>query len=409
KDILHKVKKGNFPSKDDLELKDKNAIEELQGKLKTQNEDEKLLHSVLENDTDTIDDGKLINEAVNQGISAFTPDLMFENLTQNYVNAERLYGKKLIQLLTGYNPGYVKKNVRIPEFCRELKLALESNLKDLKKQQLLDSDGTITSRGVYLASLILYTEELDNLVAKGLVGKKEHKKKMHYGDKDDIRPYRSHDRYKDIDLKKSIKNSIRRKHSSITSDDLIVSERKAKGNIQIIYGLDASGSMKGKKIETAKKAGIALAFKAIEKKDKVGIIVFGSDIKEEIAPTLDFAHILSSIAEIKASQETNMTATIEKAIQLFPDYNCTKHLILLTDAMPTVGSEPEREVLKMISQAMCLGITISLIGIGLDAEGEKFAKKIISISNGRLYIINKLDDVDKVILQDYYETKAHSK
>ena len=38
---------------------------------------------------------------------------------------------------------------------------------------------------------------------------------------------------------------------------------------EIIYGLDASGSMKGNKLKAAKKAGIALAFKAIEEKNTV--------------------------------------------------------------------------------------------------------------------------------------------
>jgi Mg-chelatase subunit ChlD len=402
---LHKKKKESFPSTDDLELKDKEAIEELQGKLKSQNEDDKLLHSVLENDTDTIDDGKLINEAVNQGISSFTPDLMFENLTQNYANAENIYGKKLIQLLTGYNPNYIRKNVRIPEFCRELKTAIEANIKEMKKQNLINKENMITSRGIYLASLVLYTEELDHLMPKGFFGKKEHKKKMHYGDKEDVKLYKSHDRYRDLDMKKSIKRTIRRRRDKLLKEDLIVNEKKSKGNIELIYAIDSSGSMKGKKIETAKKAGVALAFKAIEKRDKVGLIVFGSEIKEELPPTLDFIRILSCITEVRASNETNITSTIEKAIQLFSRHSCTKHLILLTDAMPTVGSEPEKETLKMISQATCLGITTSVIGIGLDPDGEKFAKNIIEISQGRLYVVNKLDEVDQVILEDYYQVK----
>jgi Mg-chelatase subunit ChlD len=403
--FLLKKRKENFPSTDELELKDKQGIEELQGKLKSDDEDRKLLHSVIENDTDTVDNGKLINEAVNQGISSFTPDLMFENLTQNYANAENIYGKKLIRLLTGYNPNYIRKNVRIPEFCRELKAAIQSNVKDLKKQNLLDKDNTISSRGIYLASLVLYTEELDHLIPKGFFGKKEHKRKMHYGDKDEPVSYKSKDRYRDLDIKKSIKRSIRRKHQKLLKEDLIVNQRKSKGNIEIIYALDSSGSMKGKKIETAKKAGIALAFKAIEKKDKVGLIVFGSEIKEEVAPTLDFLKLLSCITELRASNETNITATIERAMELFSRYPCTKHLILLTDAMPTVGTEPEKETLKMISKATCLGITTSVIGIGLDPDGERFAKKIVEISQGRLYVVNKLDEVDMVILEDYYSLK----
>jgi Mg-chelatase subunit ChlD len=399
------MRKENYPSTEELELKDKEFIEELQGKLRSQDEENKLLHSVLENDTDTIDNGKLINEAVNQGVSSFTPDLMFENLVQNYALAENLYGKKLIRLLSGYNSSYVKKNIRIPEFTRELKTAIESNFKNLKKEKFIDGEGLITSKGIYLASLVLYTEELDKLIPKGFFGKKENKKKMHYGDKEDIRQYKNFDRYRDIDMKKTIKRSIRRKRLKVIKEDLVVTNRKSKGNIEIIYAIDSSGSMKGKKIETAKKAGVALAFKAIEKRDKVGLIVFGTNIKEEIYPTLDFMQILSCITEVKASQETNIIATIERAISLFSKRNCTKHLILLTDAMPTVGTEPENDTLKVISVATCLGITTSIIGIGIDADGEKFAKNIVEISKGRLYVVKSLDQVDQVILEDYYNLK----
>lgn len=360
------------------------------------------MHSVLENDSDTVDDGKLLNESFNQGISSFSPDMMFENIVQNYANAERIYGERMIRLLTGYDPNYVKKNIRIPEFCRELKSDIESNVKNMKKNGLLDKEGMITSNGLFLASLVLYTEELDNLIPKGFVGKKENKKKSHYGEKSDIRNYLNHDRFKDIDMRKSIKKSIRRNHTSIVKDDLIVSERISKGSIEIIYALDASGSMKGKKIETAKKAGIALAFKAIENRDKVGLIVFGTEIKEEIPPTLDFSLLLRRITCIKASNETNFTATIDKAIQMFSRKNTTKHLILLTDASPTIGSNPEEDTLHEVSKATSLGITTSVVGIDLDKGAEEFAKKLTQLSNGKLYTVRNLENLDRIILEDYY-------
>jgi Mg-chelatase subunit ChlD len=388
-------------STDELELKEKKPIEELSGKLARDNDEQKLMHSVLENDSDTIDDGKLIAESFNQGISSFTPDIVFQNMVQNYANAEKIYGEKLVRLLTGYDPNYLRKNVRIPEFQRELKIAIQTNIKNLKRNDLLDNEGMVTSKGIYLASLVLYTEELDELVSKGYIGSKENKKKSYYGDKEDVRGYARHDRYRDIELKKTIKKSIKRGHELIFPEDLTVAERKSKGTIELIYALDASGSMRGKKIETAKKAGIALAFKAVENRDKVGLIVFGSDIKEEIPPTDNFMFLLQRMAEVKASKETNFPVTIEKAVSLFSMQKCTKHLIMLTDALPTIGTNPEVDTLKAVSHATAAGITISLVGIGLDEEGESLAKKIMQVSNGKLYAVKNLDDVDKIMLEDY--------
>ena len=392
---------GNVEEKK-VEIKQTSAAEELTGKLKFQSEENKLMHSVLENDKETIDDGKLIKEAINQGIGSSTPDLIFEQLVKNYSIAKQIFGPSLIRLLTGYDENYVSRNIKIPEFQKELRKNVEDNIEKLKDNQLLKKDGSISDKGIELASLILYTEELDNLIPKGILGEKLHKKDFIYGDKEDVKNYKKGDRYRDIAIKKSIKLAVRRGHSKLDENDLKSFEKQSKGQIYLIYGLDASGSMKGKKIDTCKKAGIALAYKAIEEKDKVGLIVFGSEIKEAVEPTDDFKRLIMEITRIKASKETNIAETIRKSLELFPNKEVTKHLILLTDALPTAGEDPEKETLEACSLARSYGITISLVGIQLDEKGKKLAEKITNLGEGRLYIVKNLEEVDKIVLEDYY-------
>jgi len=384
------------------EIKDISEIEELSGKLASQQEEDKLMHSVLENDKEIIDDGNLIKEAVNEGMSIFTPELMFEQLVKNYSMAKKIYGKTLLRQLTGYDADYIEKNIKIPEFQKELKRKITDNIERLKDSKLLDKDGSITDKGIKLASLILYTEELDNIMPKGILGEKIHKKSFIYGDKDDVKAYKKGDRYRDIAIKKAVKLAIRRNHAKLDKTDLKTFERQSKGQICIIYALDASGSMKGRKIEVCKKAGIALAYKAIDEKDKVGLIVFGSEIKSQIEPTNDFNRLLIEITKVMASKETNIAITISKAVEMFPNKEITKHLVLLTDALPTIGKEPERETLEAVSSARSNGITISLIGIKLDDKGRSLAEKIVKLGEGRLYIVRDLENLDKVVLEDYY-------
>lgn len=388
-------------SEEKTEIKKLEEVEELTGKLTKQSEEDKLMHSVLENDKEVIDDGKTIKEALNQGIGCFTPDLIFEKLVKNFSIAKQIYGASLIRQLTNYDENYISRNVKIPEFQRELKKNIEGNIEKLKENKLIRKDGMISDKGIELASLILYTEELDNLIPKGILGEKIHKKDFIYGDKEDIKKYKRGDRYRDIAITKSVKLAIRRGHSRLLEKDLKSFEKQSKGQIFLIYGLDASGSMKGKKIETCKKAGIALAYKAIEEKDKVGLIVFGSDIKEFIKPSNDFRRLIKEITKIKASKETNIAKTIKKAIELFPNKEVTKHLILLTDSMPTVGEEPEKETLEMVSLARGNGITISLVGIRLDKKGKELGEEIVSLGEGRLYIVRDLEEIDKIVLEDY--------
>jgi len=389
---------------EDIELKDISKAEETKGKLSRQDEENKLMHSVLENDENTVKDGKLLSDAINQGFNSFTPDMMFDNLAKDFATARNLYGEKLIRLLSSYNPNYIKRNIHIPEFKRELKKAIQDKVDELKKKKLIKRDGTITDSGIKLASLVLYTEELDHIMPKGIFGEKIHKKSFLYGERDQFHPYKKGDRYADLAIKKSVKMAIRRNHTTLETEDLMISERQSKGSVNIVYGLDASGSMKGDKIEMAKKAGIALAYKAISSKDNVGLIVFGSKIKEKVHPTTDFKLILEKITKVRAAKETNMTETIKQAIEIFPPEDVTKHLILITDALPTIGKEPEQETLEAVSLAISAGITISLVGINLDKKGKLLAERLTQLGNGRLYTVRNLEEMDKIVLEDYYST-----
>jgi Mg-chelatase subunit ChlD len=377
-------------------------IEELSGKLKLDNVDDKLMHSVLENDKDAVDEGLLIEEALNHGVGAFTPDMMFEKLVKNFTMTKTLMGEALIRAVSGYDPEYLEKNVGIPEFQRELRKKIENRVDKFKKDGVLDKHGLVTEKGIELASVIMCIQELDNIVPKGIHGERVHKKAYVYGDKQDVRGYRKGDRYKDVAIKKSAKTALRRGHSQIEITDLKTFERQSKGEVYIVYALDASGSMKGDKIGVCKKAGVALAYKAIKERDKVGLIVFGTDVKEAIAPTTDFGMILNSITRVRASAETDIASTIKKAIELFPGKNVTKHLLLLSDALPTRGGDPEKETLEAASIARTRGITISLIGINLDNKGKKLAEKLVEIGDGKLYIVKDLKEIDKLVLEDYY-------
>ncbi len=385
-----------------LEIKEISKAEEISGKLSFQHLEDKFMHSVLENDKKVIDSGKLISDAISQGMSSFSPDLMFEQLVKSYVMAKHIYGESLIRLVSGYEPDYIKKNIGIPEFQRELKERIQQKVQELREEGFLMKDNSLSEKAVELASLVLYFEELDKIVPKGVIGEKISKKAFVYGEKENSRLYKKGDRYRDIALKKSVKLAVRRGHKHFEDTDLQVYEKKGKGQTYIIYALDASGSMKGRKIDACKKAGIALAYQAINEKDKVGLIVFGSEVKEFIEPTLDFTRLLKAITKVRASKETDIVSTLQKAIELFPIGNVTKHLILLTDALPTKGEEPEKLTLEEASIARSEGITISLIGINLDEKGKNLAERIVELGEGRLYVVRNLENVDKIVLEDYY-------
>ena len=328
--------------------------------------------------------------------------MMFESITNNYSMAKKIMGETLIRLISGYNPSYIERNIRIPEFKRELKKRLEDNIEELREDKLLKRDYSVSEEGIKLASIVTFAQELDNIVPKGIFGEKDHKKISHYGNRGEVRNYKKGDRYKDIHIRESIKLAIRRGHPTVSKEDLKTSDRESRGKVHVIYAIDASGSMKGKKLEMSKKAGIALAYKAINSKDKVGLIAFGSEVKEEIEPTDDFMLLLTKITMLTASRQTDFKGMLHRAVELFSPGNYTKHLMILSDAMPTVGEEPEKETLREISAIKNAGVTVSLIGINLDDKSKLFAEKIVQIGEGKIYLVRETDEIDRIVLEDYY-------
>ena len=105
---------------------------------------------------------------------------------------------------------------------------------------------------------------------------------------------------------------------------------------------------------------------------------------------------------MRTTGQTDIAKMIENSLGLFPETNVTKHLIILTDALATAGDDPENQTIKSCSVARSKNITISVAGINLDREGKKLAEEMTRIGEGRLYNVKNLEELDKIILEDYY-------
>ncbi len=403
-EVLDKEKEyGDIPS-----VPEKSAADELSGKMRKDNREDKLLHTQVEVDKDKIDKARVLTDAINNNVSSFSPDLTFEQFVNNYSTAKKLFGETLVRELSGYDASVVEKSMNVPEFKRELKERVKQNIEKLKQEGLLDKDGFITDMAYDFSALSMLSDELSRMEGKGFLGENVSKQKSAVGDIIDYRKFKSGDRYKSIALKQTIKKTLRRGHATLERDDLVAADRESKGRMEIIYALDNSGSMKGGKIGVAKRAGVALMYKAISNGDLAGLVIFGSKVQKAVPPTKDFASLLKELIRVKTSGETDIANCIDVSSKLFSSHSKTKHLVLITDAMQTMGKAPEKEVLRSISLAANMGVTITVVGISLNKEGEKLAKQIVNISNGSLFEIKSLDNLDQVVIEDYYRVRSRS-
>ena len=135
-------------------------------------EDKKLAHSVMEAEKENVDDGKLVNDAMNNGLSSFMPDMLFEQMVKDFKMAKKIYGETILRQCSCHSSEYVERNIKIPEFRRILQDRIKSKMEELREKGILNKGFAITDKGLKMASLVMYTQELDNLVTKGIFGEK---------------------------------------------------------------------------------------------------------------------------------------------------------------------------------------------------------------------------------------------
>ncbi len=323
---------------------------------------------------------------------------MFKNLVNSFSNAEKLYGDSLISLATGFDSQYVKKNIRIPEFKDLVKKRLKDKFSSLKKKKLVDDNGFFSLDAYKLASKVLFFEEYEKFY-KSFFNYDFGKVKNNFGVKDFERPF-SNERYRNINIKKSIKKALRRNHKEIFKEDLVVFDRKSKSKVEVVFSLDVSGSMKGEKFLKARRAFAALLVRALEFGDKVGLLLFNEDVVFSFFVGEDPFRMLSSLFKIVPSGKTDLYKGIVKSLELFSDENVNKHLILITDLQPTKGEDPFKDAVKASFIAKEKGISVSVVGINVDKKSSKFALKIADASNGKFYSVSE-DSIGRIIIEDY--------
>ncbi len=381
--------------------------QELQGSLAHSEDLNKLMRSVLDNNKELIDEGQIIAQGVSSGINNFTPDLMFEQLVNNYKNAKKIFGERIIRLTTGFSSEYIEKNIRIPEFKRQLKNNLEQSIKSLRDEGLISESGEITKKGLRIATANLINDEFERMKQKGLIGERVSRTKSPGGLVSEERAFKKGDSYKDINIKSSVKKTLRRGHSRIIVDDLMVNDRESKQRASIMLAIDSSGSMRGVKFSSARRAAIALAYKAINEKDEVGVLLFEKKIIVKEPPSKDFNKIVSKVVKGKAGKETDISIAINESVELLKNTKGKKHIIIITDGLQTIGDDPEKKVLESVSNALKNDVTISIIGLSLNDEGERLSKLIVDEGKGSLYLIKNYDDLDVLVLEDYYKTRNY--
>ena len=176
-------------------------------------------------------------------------------------------------------------------------------------------------------------------------------------------------------------------------------------NKNLVFVLDSSGSMSGKKIRQAKDAA-RFIINHLDEKDMFSIIDFDDAVTlftPELIPAVskNKENALKFVDQIEDSGGTNINDALLKALQMIGRSDRPSYVLFLTDGLPTVGLTDTGEILKNITNANGIKTRLFVFGVGIDVNTE-LLDRISSENRGTSIYVGENEDLE-VAVSSFYE------
>ncbi len=170
-----------------------------------------------------------------------------------------------------------------------------------------------------------------------------------------------------------------------------------------IFILDRSGSMKGKKIEQAKKA-LRFCINNLNDGDRFNLITFNTDV-DPFLKRLDSAKknregALAFVDGIVANGGTNINGALQAALEEKPDPKRPRIIVFLTDGEATVGETDTANILKNVSKENNDKSRIFAFGVGYDVNVDLLDKMATQNGGTRQYV--KPEEDLEIAISSFY-------
>jgi len=162
----------------------------------------------------------------------------------------------------------------------------------------------------------------------------------------------------------------------------------------VVFVIDKSGSMSGKKIEQARKAA-AFVVNNLNEGDTFNIIAYSGGV-EMFQPELQTYNretrrqAIAYIESIRDGGSTDINSALTTALGMLNDKDRPNYVLFLTDGLPTAGEQDEMRIARNASAANQVGARVISFGVGFDVNARLLDR--LSNENGGVSEYVKPDD-----------------
>lgn len=177
----------------------------------------------------------------------------------------------------------------------------------------------------------------------------------------------------------------------------------------VVFVVDRSGSMQGKKIEQARGAS-KFVLNNLREGDTFNIVAYDSTI-ESFRPEMarydeeTRRAAIGFVEGIYAGGSTNIDGALKSALAMFQDSARPNYLIFLTDGLPTIGEMNEMKIAQGAHDVNSAGARVFSFGVGYDVN-SRLLDRLSAGEQGKSFFVTPDEDIEQRVSQMYSKISA---
>jgi Ca-activated chloride channel family protein len=177
----------------------------------------------------------------------------------------------------------------------------------------------------------------------------------------------------------------------------------------VVFVVDRSGSMSGKKIEQAREAA-RFVLQNLRQGDLFNIIAYDSEV-ESFRPELQKFDdktrkaALGFIEGVYAGGSTNIDGALRAALSQLQDSSRPNYVLFLTDGLPTAGVTNEMKIVENAKEANRVRARIFTFGVGYDVN-SRLLDRLVRASFGQGEYVRPDEDIEDRVSRLYRRVES---
>jgi len=173
----------------------------------------------------------------------------------------------------------------------------------------------------------------------------------------------------------------------------------------LVFVIDISGSMNRENRLGLVKKALRVLVSELQDRDRVGIVVYGSQARVHLEPTglEERDTILAAIESLSSGGSTNAEAGLRMAYQMAQEHaveGTISRLILCSDGVANMGNTGSDSILDSVRHEADQGTSLTTVGFGMGNYNDVLMEQLANKGDGTYHYVQKLLDAERVFRQN---------